>query len=121
MNLQSELFMSAGEALNFKTNNDVAIHVTDLTKAKIFYEEVLGFKLISKNESQLSFDTGTFTLWINLDSVVKSFIPSIDVSDIAKAREKLINAGCKIIKEFEGYRSFYAEDPFGIVFDVIEK
>ena len=107
--------------INFKTNTDVAIHVTDLKKAENFYGGGLKFKLLNKDEKHLSFDTGKFTLWVNLDEEVKSFIPSIDVDDIKEAKTLLVNGGCKIIKEWEGYKSFYAEDPFGILFDVIEK
>lgn len=109
------------DEITFKTNSDAAIHVTDLNKAEKFYGGALGFKLLNKEEKQLSYDTGTFTLWINLDDKVKSFIPSIDVGDIIEAKARLVNAGCKIVKEWEGYKSFYAEDPFGILFDVIEK
>lgn len=107
--------------MKYFSNKDLAIHVKNLNEAENFYGGILGFKLLSKNESQLSYDTGTFCLWINKDEETKSFIPSFSVSDINESKKELIEAGCKIIKEWADYKSFYAVDPFGIVIDVIEK
>src|SRR5215470_10420514 len=76
----------------FRSNRDVAIHVPDLEKAKEFYGKVLGFKLISGNES-LAFETGTFRLWIN-EGKPQSFVPSFTVSDRAASRQYLIDHGC---------------------------
>jgi hypothetical protein len=53
--------------------------------------------------------------------VIKNFIPSSFVIDIDETREKLIEAGGQSLREFRRHHVFYASDPFGIIFDVIER
>jgi hypothetical protein len=49
----------------------------------------------------------------------RSFIPSFDVPDAAKARAALEDAGCRVVRAEEG--GFYFEDPFGFTIDIIER
>jgi len=107
--------------INFKTDGDVAIHVTDLERAEKFYSNVLGFKLINKKKDQLVYQTGVLTLYVNKDSTVIPFIPALEVKDFKKAKEHLIKNGCNITIEFEGSKALYFQDPFGITIDIVEK
>lgn len=50
------------EKVKFRTDGNIAIHVTDLNKAEDFYGNVLGFKLIDKTEKYLMFNTGEIIL-----------------------------------------------------------
>jgi len=105
----------------FKTDGDLAIHVTDMLKAENFYSNVLGFNLINKDQYQLVYDTGTCCLYINKDEKVTSFIPALEVQNYEEAKAHLIKNGCKIIKEFKGHNALYFTDPFGLTIDIIEK
>lgn len=105
----------------FRTDGNFAIHVTDMQKAENFYGNVLGFKLISKTESQLAYDTGTVCLYINKDKKIISFIPALEVQDYEKAKLHLIENGCTIIKESDEHSALYFTDPFGLTIDIIEK
>lgn len=108
-------------AVSFRSEGDVAIHVPDLERAREFYGGVLGFRKILDEGDKLAFATGAFTLWVNLDDRVMSYIPSFTVPDYDAARERLARNGCRILKEHPQERSLYFADPFGLVGDIIEK
>lgn len=105
----------------FKTDGNFAIHVTDLQKAVDFYSNVMGFKLISKSENQVAYDTGVVCLYINKDEKIMPFIPALEVQDYKEAKAHLLQNGCKVIKEFEEDHALYFTDPFGLTIDIIEK
>lgn len=105
--------------VTFRSNNDVAIHVNDLEKAEAFYGGVLGFRLVSKSEDHLEYDSGALRIYINCNELPSAFIPSLDVDDIEAARMHLENAGCTLIPLPEG--GMYVRDPFGYLIDLVER
>ena len=48
-------------------------------------------------------------------------VASMDVSNVAAAKRHLVAAGCEIVRESAEDRALYFKDPFGVVWDVIEK
>ena len=106
--------------MRYETDTNLAIHVPDLVKAKQFYINVLGFNLLDETEDRLVFETGSLTLFVAKDEITMPFIPALGVSDTDEARRHLITHNGKIVREFAPVRSFYFEDPFGIVWDVNE-
>jgi catechol 2,3-dioxygenase-like lactoylglutathione lyase family enzyme len=102
----------------FKSNNCVAIHLIDITAAENFYTNVMKFRLLTRSEGQLEYDTGHFVLYVNRDLNTQPPIPSFTVKDIEAARRFLLENGCVILRE--DMRSLYFRDPFGITYDVIE-
>jgi catechol 2,3-dioxygenase-like lactoylglutathione lyase family enzyme len=106
----------------FRSNCEVAIQVPDLQRAETFYRDVLGFTLVNKRADQLEFDTGVLRLYVNRDAQqVFSFIPSLDVDDYKAARQHLEAAGCATVRVNADSESVYFKDPFGLVFDIIER
>jgi len=103
----------------FKSNNCVAIHLEDITAAENFYTNVMKFKLLSRSEASLEYDTGHFLLYVNRDLNTAPPIPSFTVQDIAAAKQSLLDNGCEILHEDRN--SLYFRDPFGITYDVIQK
>ncbi len=106
--------------VKFRTDGNFAIHVTDIAKAEDFYSNVLGFELVQKSDDHLVYETGSMRLYVNKDDRVIPFIPALEVADFEKAKEHLIQNGCKIIREFGG-KALYFADPFGITIDIIER
>lgn len=104
--------------MKYRSNNCIAIHLTDLAKAEIFYSQTLGFQLKKKTNNQLEYDTGHFLLYINKDSVVQLPIPSFTVKNVKEAKQQLQEQGCTILEDRGD--SLYFQDPFGIVYDIIE-
>ena len=107
--------------VSFRSNADFAIHVTDLEKARVFYADVLGLKLLEQSENKLVFDTGKFTLYVNSDEECRAFIPAFEVPDFEAAKTYLETHGRPIVREWPEYRALYFKDPFGIVIDIIER
>lgn len=104
----------------FRSNSEVAIHVPDLDEAEGFYVTALGFRLVTKTDEYLEIDTGSLRLYVNHDpETSRSFIPSFDVTDMARAREHLDSIGCRTVSLPNG--GVYFEDPFGFVFDIVER
>ena len=92
----------------FRANRDIAIEVESLVDAAAFYAGTLG--------------AGSFRLWVNRAasrSARRSFIPSLDVPDVAKARVAIESAGCSVVRG--GDRGFHFVDPFGFTIDVVEQ
>jgi catechol 2,3-dioxygenase-like lactoylglutathione lyase family enzyme len=107
--------------VQFRSNCEVAIHVPDLDRAEAFYGGILGFDLVSKTPNQLEFDTGRLKLFVNRDpESLISFIPSLDVVDYETARQYLEAAGCTVLPATQ-HGAVYFRDPFGLVFDIIER
>jgi catechol 2,3-dioxygenase-like lactoylglutathione lyase family enzyme len=106
--------------MQFQTETNIAIHVLDLVKAKDFYTRVMGFRLLEETGERLVLATGSLTLFVAKDEVTMPFIPALGVNDLDKARRYLKEHNARIVREFAPTRSFYFEDPFGIVWDVNE-
>jgi catechol 2,3-dioxygenase-like lactoylglutathione lyase family enzyme len=102
----------------FKSNNCVAIHLIDITAAENFYTNVMKFKLLTRSEGFLEYDTGHFLLYVNRDLNTQPPIPSFTVKNIAVAKQSLLANGCIVLREDRN--SLYFRDPFGITYDVIE-
>jgi catechol 2,3-dioxygenase-like lactoylglutathione lyase family enzyme len=102
----------------FKSNHCVAIHLKDLAAAELFYTNVMKFKLLTKSDQYLEYDTGHFCLYINQDEKAQPPIPSLNVDDLVTAKKLLIENGCVILREDRN--SLYFRDPFGMVYDVVQ-
>jgi catechol 2,3-dioxygenase-like lactoylglutathione lyase family enzyme len=113
--------MPTQPGVQLRSNREIAIHVPDLARAEAFYGKVLGFRLVRRTLDRLEFDTGELRLYVNRDrSNLIPYIPSFDVEDYSEARRFLEAAGCRL--RFAGEDSVpYFEDPFGFVFDIIER
>jgi catechol 2,3-dioxygenase-like lactoylglutathione lyase family enzyme len=44
----------------FKSNNCVAIHLKDIAAAENFYTNVMKFRLLTRSEAHLGYDTGMY-------------------------------------------------------------
>jgi catechol 2,3-dioxygenase-like lactoylglutathione lyase family enzyme len=104
----------------FRTDGVFAIHVPDLDQARAFYGDLLGFELLEQSASRLVFDTGSFILYVVLDDEeVMPYIPALRVPSLGEAVDYLQANGLKMRRDFGS--AAYFEDPFGIVFDIIEE
>jgi catechol 2,3-dioxygenase-like lactoylglutathione lyase family enzyme len=105
--------------MRFESNNCIAIHLKSLAKAERFFSDILGFKLRSKTRTYLEYDTGHFMLYVNRSSKAQPPTPSFRVKSLSRARKLLKGAGCEIVVDRGD--SLYFRDPFGNIFDVVER
>ena len=101
------------------SNDFVAIHLTDISAAENYYTNVMKLEMVSRTETSVAYDAGSFLLKVNADLNPGPPIPSFPVKDIRMAKEGLIANGCTIL--LDNGDSLCFRDPFGIVYCVAEE
>ncbi len=102
-----------------RSNDFVAIHLTDISAAENYYTNVMKFEMVSRTEKSIAYNTGTFLLNVDADLKPGPPIPSFPVKDIRAAKEGLIANGCTILRDHGSSLCFM--DQFGIVYYVVEE
>lgn len=105
--------------MKFRSNNSLAVHVSDLRKAEAFYSGVLGFRLLAKSDHQLEYDAGRLQFHVHKSAIAQSPVPSFMVIDARTAKSHLEENGCEIIEDRGGSLCF--KDPFGFVYELTEE
>jgi len=109
---------------DFAANNELALHVADPAAAERFYVATLGCRVTDRTPDCISLTSGALRLYLLRDPARThdAVIPSFDVPDRARALELLVAAGCRQIPIGpHAPGESYVQDPFGVVFDVIER
>ena len=100
-----------------KSSRDVIVRTASWNDAVRFYESVLGFRIASRGEGLIGFETGALRLSVERGEphgAVSDFL----VEDVAAARDRLLKAGCHLIEEDPKVPRCYLRDPYGITFNV---
>jgi len=116
--------MSTLEVPGFRGNNELALHVPDPEAAEAFYVGTLGCRVVSRMTDCIALTSGALRLYLLRDPARThdAVVPSFDVPDRAAALAQLEAAGCRLIPIGpHAPGEVYAQDPFGVVFDVIER
>lgn len=100
----------------FCSTRDVLVRVDDLKKATGFYTKELGLSPTKHSATLVGFETGAFTLYLEIGEPVGPIFEFI-VSDVNAEKEKLIAAGCSVIR-WEGPHR-WLRDPYGLVFNLM--
>ena len=110
--------------MRFSANNELALHVPDPAAAEAFYTRVLGCEVFDRSPDCISLTNGALRLYLLRDPARThdAVIPSFDVPDRAAALAALQAAGCTLVPIGpHAPGGFYVRDPFGVVFDVVER
>lgn len=104
---------------DFDLTNNIAIQVNHQPEAVKFYTEVLGMKEDWSNalESKLTFGGQNFYVEQSED---KKVFFELAVKDIHSVKEKLLNHGCIVTKEYHE-KSLMIADPYGMNFHLFER
>jgi len=108
----------------FRANNELALHVPDPVAAARFYEEVLGGRVVERAPDCVEVASGALRLFLLRDPARThdAVVPSFDVPDRAAALARLQAAGCTLVPIGpHAPDGVYVRDPFGVVFDVVER
>jgi catechol 2,3-dioxygenase-like lactoylglutathione lyase family enzyme len=97
-------------------HNSVAIHLADITAAEKYYTNVMKFRLLTKSEACLQYDAGRFLLSVDSTLNKQPRLPGFSVNDLQASRRRLLENGCRIVREAENSLTFC--DPFGIKYEV---
>ena len=109
---------------DFAANNELALHVADPEAAESFYVATLGCTVTDRTPDCISLASGALRLYLVRDPARThdAVIPSFDVPNRVRALEQLVAAGCRLIPIGpHAPGQSYVQDPFGVVFDVVER
>jgi catechol 2,3-dioxygenase-like lactoylglutathione lyase family enzyme len=110
--------------MRFAANNELALHVPDPAAAAEFYTRVLGCRLVAREDVMVTLESGALRLYLLRDPTLRhrAPIPSYDVADREAERARLIAAGCRTVPIGpHAPEGEYFVDPFGFVFDIVER
>ena len=110
--------------MTFTANDELALHVPDPAAAESFYTGVLGCTVFDRSDDCISLRNGALRLYLLRDPARThdAVVPSFDVPDRAAALDLLRAAGCTLVAIGpHAPGGFYVQDPFGVVFDVVER
>src|SRR5260221_10975269 len=98
----------------FCSSRDVIIRTGSWEDAAKFYGSVLGLPVTYQSETLMSFETGSFCLYVEKG---KGHGPVFDflVPDVQAEKRRLVAAGCTILEENAAIPRCYLQDPYGVV------
>ena len=102
---------------DFESSRDVIIRTNHLAEAVQFYSSILGLPVISKSETLVGFETGSFCLYVEKGDEHGPVFEFL-VQDVQATKQKLVAAGCVVIEENPSVPRCYIRDPFGLVFNI---
>jgi catechol 2,3-dioxygenase-like lactoylglutathione lyase family enzyme len=109
---------------SFLASNELALHLPNPEAAELFYVRILGCDVVERTADCISLTSGALRLYLLRDPARThdAVVPSFDVPDRAAALMALQAVGCKLIPIGpHAPNEVYVQDPFGIVFDLIER
>ena len=110
--------------MRFEASNELALHVPDPAAAEPFYVNVLGCVVFDRSADMVSLTNGALRIYLVRDPqrAHDAVIPSFDVDDRRAAMAALQRAGCTLVPVGpHAPGEFYVQDPFGVIFDLMER
>ena len=110
--------------MRFEANNELALHVPDPVAAERFYVDVLGCRVTDRADDCISLANGALRIYLLRDPARthEPAVPSFDVDDRAASLDALQQAGCTLVPIGpHAPTGFYVRDPFGVLFDIVER
>lgn len=103
--------------MRFEFSPHIAFQVKDYEAAKVFYEQVMGMRLVRAGEDETEFRCGPITFYVEPGEQRAVFF-EFKTDDLAAASSALLKAGCRLEGTLtpEGEGSYFVHDPFGMVF-----
>jgi catechol 2,3-dioxygenase-like lactoylglutathione lyase family enzyme len=103
-----------------ESSPDIIIRTEAWNDAVRFYEETLGFPVVSRRERMVGLDTGSIRLYVERGAAHGPVFDFL-VADVPAARDRLLLAGCTLVEEDPELPRCYLRDPFGLTFNLGRK
>jgi catechol 2,3-dioxygenase-like lactoylglutathione lyase family enzyme len=107
--------------VKFKMSSNIAVRHQDYANAVEFYSDVLGFENRSTDPNLADFDADPINLYVLEDDKIEGPVLELFVSDLEKAREFLLENGCKVLRWRGKGQDCYIQDPFGVRYNLWEE
>lgn len=96
---------------------DILIQAPDPGAAADFYVKQLGF-VVTAREPMLELKGPNINLYIEPGPKLGPVL-EVSVGDVTAAKARLVKAGCKILKEEPEFPRIYAQDPYGLIYNLV--
>jgi catechol 2,3-dioxygenase-like lactoylglutathione lyase family enzyme len=107
-------------SLGAVSTRDILIQTEDLEAATAFYQDILGLGLFMRETTMIGLESGAFRLFLDR---AEPYGPVLEfkVDDFEAAKRQLVAAGCRIENEDPSVPRCYIRDPYGLIFNIVQK
>jgi predicted enzyme related to lactoylglutathione lyase len=96
---------------------DILIQAPDPKSAASFYVDYLGFRITEDRPQMVSLCGKHINLFIEPGPALGPVL-EVTVDNVNQARLRLVQQGCKVVKDEPDFPRCYIQDPFGLIYNL---
>ncbi|WP_263352275.1 VOC family protein [Acidicapsa acidisoli] len=96
---------------------DVLIQAEDPKGVAAWYVNHLGFEITGEEPEMISLHGEHINLFIERGPALGPVF-EVSVGDVEEAKLRLVNNGCKVVKDEPDFPRCYVRDPFGLIYNL---
>ena len=96
---------------------DILIQAPDPNKAAAFYVRQLGFEVTAEEPAMVSLHGKRINLFIERGPALGPVL-EVTVADVTEAKQRLVAAGCEVVKDEPEFPRCYVKDPYGLIYNL---
>ena len=96
---------------------DILIQAPDPKAAAAFYVTRLGFEITGEVPEMISLHGPNINLFIERGPALGPVL-EVTVANVGEARQRLVEAGCEIVKDEPQFPRIYIKDPYGLSYNL---
>lgn len=93
---------------------DILIQAPDRKAAAAFYVSRLGIEITREDPGMISLHGPNINLFIERGPALGPVL-EVTVDNVGEARQRLVEAGCEIVKDEPQFPRVYIKDPYGLI------
>jgi predicted enzyme related to lactoylglutathione lyase len=99
---------------------DILIQAPNPKAAAAFYVGQLGFTITGEHGNWIDLHGNHINLFIEEGPALGPVL-EVTVDDVEKAKLRLVESGCKVVKDEPDFPRCYVRDPFGLIYNLTAK
>jgi predicted enzyme related to lactoylglutathione lyase len=96
---------------------DILIQAPDPRSAASFYVRQLGFEVSGEEPNMVSLHGRQINLFIEKGPALGPVL-EVKVDSVEAAKRRLVENGCKVVKDEPDFPRCYIKDPFGLIYNL---
>jgi catechol 2,3-dioxygenase-like lactoylglutathione lyase family enzyme len=100
-----------------KFGADILLQSPDPASSAAFYVDQLGFSITDDTPDLIGLRGDRISLYIERGPALGPVL-EVFVGDVAAAKQRLIAAGCEVVKDEPGFPRCYVKDPQGLIYNL---
>ena len=96
---------------------DILIQSPDPEEAARFYVENLGFEITGNTPGMIGLRGPNINLFIEPGPALGPVL-EVTVKDVPEAVNRLVESGCRVVKDEPEFPRTYVKDPFGLIYNL---